>query len=51
MPRDAARGERLLHPLIDEALMRGVLIDDDDAIAGLGNYIGIVDLRPRGAEG
>src|SRR6185437_2859999 len=26
---DAAIAEMLLHPLVDEALMRGVLVDDD----------------------
>ncbi len=47
---DPARGARGLHPLIDEALMRRMLIDDDDAVARLGDDIGLVDLRPRRTE-
>ena len=31
--------------------MRGVLVDDDDAVAGLGDDVGLVHLRPRRAEG
>ncbi len=38
---------RALHALIDEALMRGVLIDDDDAVGGLRDDIGLVQLRAR----
>src|SRR5207302_1923206 len=33
--RDATPFKLALHPLIDEALMSGMLVDDDDAIAGL----------------
>src|SRR6185437_16497667 len=47
---DAAIAEMLLHPLVDEAFMRGVLVDDDDAALGLRDDIGVVKLRPRGAE-
>ncbi len=47
---DAAIGERPLQPLIDEALMRGVLIDDDQRVLGLGDDEGVVDLRARRAE-
>ena len=36
--------------LVDEALMRGVLVDDDDAVAGLRDDIGAVELRARRAE-
>jgi hypothetical protein len=39
-----------LQPLVDEALVRGMLIDDDDAIAGLGHDVGVVQLGPRRAE-
>ena len=39
-----------LQPLIDDALMRGVLVDDDQAVAGLRHDIGLVDLRARRAE-
>jgi len=31
--------------------MRGMLIDNDESVAGLGEDIAIVDLRPRGARG
>src|SRR6185503_14093014 len=48
--RDAAIGESALQALIDQALMRGVLIDDDERILGLGDDEGVVDLRPRGSE-
>ena len=47
---EAAIGEGLLQPLIDEALMRSVLIDDDEGGLGLGDDEGVVHLRPRGAE-
>ena len=50
LARDVLARAGLLQALVYKPLMRGVLIDDDDAIAGLGDYIGIVDLRPRGAE-
>src|SRR4029077_7882426 len=47
---DAAIGERALQPLIDEALMRRVLIDNDERILGLGDDERFGKLRPRGAE-
>ncbi len=47
--RRAARA-RGFEALIDEALMRGVLVDDNDPVARLRHDIGLVDLRPRGAE-
>ena len=50
LPRDVVAGAGLLQALVHQPLMRGMLIDNDDTIAGLGNNIGIVDLRPRGAE-
>ena len=39
-----------LQPLIDEALVGGVLVDDDDAVARLRHNIGLVDLRARCAK-
>ena len=48
---DAAIVERPLHALVDEALMRGVLIDDDDAVVGLRDDIGVVQLRAGDAQG
>ena len=50
LPRDAGFVERGLEPLIDDALVRGVLIDDDEPVARLRHDIGLVDLRARGAE-
>ena len=47
---DAAIGEGPLQPLIDEALMRRVLVDDDERILGLGDDEGVVHLRARSAE-
>ena len=40
-----------LHPLIDQPLVGGVLIDDDQTVAGLGDDIVGVELAPRGAQG
>ncbi len=42
-----APGAGVLHLLVDEALMRGVLVDDDEAVAGLGDDVVLVQLRPR----
>ena len=50
LARDAGLLQRRLQPLVDEALVRGVLVDDDDAVAGLRDDIGLVHLRARGAE-
>ena len=50
LPADAAFVDRGLEPLIDDAFMRGVLIDDDEPVARLRHDIGFVDLRPRRAE-
>ncbi len=50
LPAHAAIGEHLLHALIHQPLVRGVLIDDDDAVFGLRDDIGLVNLRPRRAE-
>ena len=50
LPRDPPIGEGSLQPLIDEAFMRGVLVNDDERILGLGDDEGVVELRARGAE-
>ena len=50
LPLDAAIGERGFQLFIDQALMRGVLVDDDDGMAGLGDDIGLVELGAGGAE-
>ena len=42
--------ERGLEALVDDALVRGVLVDDDEAVAGLRHDIGLMQLRARGAE-
>ena len=44
------RLEPALQPLVDQALVRGVLVDDDEAVLGLRDDVGLVDLRPRRAE-
>ena len=48
---DGALGHLGLHPLIDEAFVGGVLVNHDEAVAGLGDDIGAVQLGPGGAEG
>ena len=45
-----ALGDLPLQPFVDEALVGGVLIDDDEARLGLGNDVGLVDLGARRAE-
>ena len=47
---DAGHFDRRLHSLIDDALMRGMLIDDDEPVAGLRHDIGLVDLRARSTQ-
>ena len=47
---DAAVRQHRLQPLVDEALVRRVLVDDDDAVARLGDDIVLVQLRAGGAE-
>ena len=44
LARDAAIGEGPLQPLIDEALMGRVLVDDDEGIFGGGDDEGVVEL-------
>ena len=39
-----------LQALVDEALVGGVLVDDDDAVPGLGDDVGLVELRAGRAE-
>jgi len=50
LPRDAASRKRRFQLLIDDALVSGVLIHEDDAIGGFRNDVGLVQLRPRGAD-
>ena len=50
LPRDALLLERGLHALVDQPLVRGVLVDDDQAVAGLRHDVGVVHLRAGGAE-
>ncbi len=50
LPRDAASRKRRFQLLIDDALVSGVLIHEDDAIGGFRNDVGLVQLRPRRAE-
>ena len=45
-----ARLQRVLQPLVDQALMGGVLVDDDEPVAGLGDDVVFVDLGARRAE-
>ena len=47
----AVLGQGLLHALVDQALMGGVLVDDDHAVVGLGDDIGGVELAARRAQG
>ena len=47
---DAVGLEPALQPLIDQPLVRRVLVDDDQPVLGLRDDIGLVDLRPRRAE-
>ena len=47
---EAAIGEGPLQPLIDEALMGCVLIDDDERVLRLGDDEGVVHLGTRSAE-
>ncbi len=39
------------HPLEDEALVRGMLVDEDEPVLGLGDDIGFRDLPAGDAEG
>ena len=46
----AAVAELALHALVDQALVGGVLVDDDHAVAGLGDDVGLVHLGAGRAE-
>lgn len=48
--RDAIAGRLLFQRLIDEALMGGVLVDEDNPVFGLGDDVGAVQLRARRAQ-
>ena len=50
LPLHAVPRQRGLQLFIDDALMRGVLVHHDQAVAGLRHDIGLVDLRPRRAQ-
>src|SRR5580704_19100572 len=50
LPRYARFLDRRLELLVDDALVRGVLVDDDQAVAGLRHDIGLVHLGARRAE-
>ena len=42
LARDRALGHLSFHPLIDETFVGRVLVDDDEAVAGLGDDVGAV---------
>ena len=50
LARDTALGERVFQPLVDQPLMGRVLIDQDHGVRGLGEDVGLVQLRAGGAE-
>ena len=50
LSRDAGLLALAFELLVDEALMRRVLVDDDEAVARLRDDVGFVQLRARGAE-
>ena len=50
LPLDRAALALTLELLVDDALVRRVLVDDDDAVRGLGDDVILVHLRPRRAE-
>lgn len=47
---DPVSRHRSLHPLHDKPFMGGMLVDQGDAVTGLGHNIGSVELRPRRAK-
>ena len=49
LSRDPMLGALPLQPLVDEALVRGVLVDDHHAVTRLGDNVGFVHLSPRRA--
>src|SRR5580692_81919 len=50
LPLHAVFGQRSLQPFVDDALMRGVLVNDNKTVAGLRDDIGLVNLRSRRAK-
>ncbi len=50
LPFDCAPIALKLETLVDDAFMRGVLVDDDNAVARLGDDVIFVHLRPRRAK-
>ncbi len=50
LPLDRAALPLALELLVDDALVRRVLVDDDDSVRGLGDDVVSMHLRPRGAE-
>ena len=50
LAHDAARLHRALHPFVDDAFVRGVLIDEHQSVRRLGHDIGVVNLAAREAE-
>ena len=50
LPLDRAAVALPLEPLVDDALMRRVLVDDDHSVLGLGDDVVPMHLRPRRAE-
>jgi hypothetical protein len=51
LPLHAVLRQRGLQLLVDDALMGGVLVHDDQAVAGLRDDIGFMDLRARRTQG
>ena len=50
LSRNTLLRHRRFQPLIDQPLMRGMLIDDDKTIAGLRHDVIVMHLRTRGAK-
>ena len=51
LPCDSRLVDGRFHALVDDPLMRGVLVDNDQTVAGLRHDISLVQLRARRAEG
>ena len=50
LPGDVSTGHLRFHPLVDQTLVRGVLIHDDNGVLGLGNDVIFVHLCAHGTE-
>ena len=50
LPRHAGLGDRGFEFFVDDAFMGGVLIDNDEAVAGLRHDVSLMHLRARGPE-